>query len=504
MINERSTFAGSRHEADAAKMKRARGSNPRSRAAATCPASLSRPPAIASTSTCYAVKSRCLKFPNGSAHLCELVVARAAPSAVLCRLNAVRCSSPTSLFQFRVLRRVRVSLIRSLPLANPASGEACSPNPLRRAMRRGSATSFLSLLYLVLPFVASQQVIRSVPLLRKPSEPTGRITLAKEGLEVLRGYAGEFGIIAAVGPTRTGKSTILGRAFLRDSNSENAFEIGGGVTSHTTGAHITDRPITIATPSGPLACFVIDTEGFSGIGGRTSRTYEANLFGLVTLMSSVLIFNTIFPVDASTVNMLNRFSSQAVAVLKELGSHAAFFSRRPPSLLWVIQNFNEFNLRNSKMDVATFHDALTTSGETAADDVSAAAAKLLGEGRGTMRRGLLSSLFSSQHLHPVHRPATSDEVVANIAAHASSELSVQYLADAAKLRALASRQAVAVHQCRDPSLRGAGARECATKPLSGGEFVAQLERWVALGHIAVDESGSHTMHAFFSCGACTH
>ena len=257
---------------------------------------------------------------------------------------------------------------------------------------------------------------------------------------MLRRWKGDFAIVAAVGPTRTGKSTILGRSFLRGEN-ENVFEIGGGVTSHTVGAHITDRPVMVRTPSGgQLPVFLVDTEGFSGVGGRTSRTYEANLFGLVALMSSVLIFNSVFPVDASTVNTLNRFASHAVAVLKELNMHATVVSRRPSSFLWVVQNFNQYNLANSKMSVDDFHDALTASGDSASAEASAAASKLLGAPGKSMRRGLLSQLFSSQHLHPVRRPAASDEVVANLARHGSAELSEEYLQDAAKLRELAARE----------------------------------------------------------------
>ena len=260
----------------------------------------------------------------------------------------------------------------------------------------------------------SAQQLRSVPLLRKPPEPTGRITLAEEGLAVLKRWKGNFAIVAAVGPTRTGKSTILGRAFL-GGGDENVFEIGGGVTSHTVGAHITDQPVMVRTPTGQLPVFLVDTEGFSGIGGRTSRTYEANLFGLIALMSNVLIFNSVFPVDASTVNTLNRFSSHAVAVLKELNMHATVVSRRPPSLVWVVQNFNQYNLANSKMSIDDFHEALTSSGEVSSPEASAAAKKLLGTPGKSMRRGVLGALFSSQHLHPVRRPAASDEVVAHMA-----------------------------------------------------------------------------------------
>ena len=107
-----------------------------------------------------------------------------------------------------------------------------------------------------------------------------------------------------------------------------------------------------------LPVYLIDTEGFSGIGGRTSKTYEANLFGLMSLMSSAVIFNTVFPVDASTVSMLNRFASHAVSVLKELNLHQTVVSRRPPTLLWTVQNFNQFNLANSKLTVEQLHEML--------------------------------------------------------------------------------------------------------------------------------------------------
>ena len=91
---------------------------------------------------------------------------------------------------------------------------------------------------------AVAQKLEAVPLLLKPKEETGRITIAAEGLDVPRNAPKVFGIIAAVGPTCTGKSTILGRAFLRGKH-ENAFEIGGGVTSFTTGAHITNKPVLL-------------------------------------------------------------------------------------------------------------------------------------------------------------------------------------------------------------------------------------------------------------------
>ena len=148
--------------------------------------------------------------------------------------------------------------------------------------------------------------LRVVPLFIKPDTPTGQLVAAQEGLDVLRRQSEPFAIVTAVGPTRTGKSSILGRAFLRGRN-ENAFEVGSGVTSYTTGVWITSEPVLL-TPAGggaPIRVLLIDTEGFGGVGGVTSRTYEANLFGITYLLSSAMIFNTMYPVDASTVDRMN-------------------------------------------------------------------------------------------------------------------------------------------------------------------------------------------------------
>ena len=138
-----------------------------------------------------------------------------------------------------------------------------------------------------------------------------------------------------------------------------------------------------------------------------------------------------------------------------------------------MQNFNAFNLQNSNMSVEALHDVLTASSAASVGEIPAAAVKLLGApGRG-VRRGLLGSLFSTQQLHPVRRPHSSDEVVANLHRHASAELRPTYLSDTARLRELTAKLVLPVHACTSGAT-AATARECTPRPMEGTAFVAAL------------------------------
>ena len=48
------------------------------------------------------------------------------------------------------------------------------------------------------------------------------------------------------------------------------------------------------------------------------------------------------------------------------------------------------------------------------------------------------------------------------------------------------------HVCENENLAAAAARSCVMRPLSGSAFVQRLTRWVALGHISVEEANGMT------------
>ena len=157
-------------------------------------------------------------------------------------------------------------LRRRVPNASFDDGDD-DDQPESRAMRRkpGGLTSMLRgpivllvclTVLLLLPLGNSAPTplerrppIRSVQLFRKPDLSTGQLIPVEEGMSVLRSQTQPFSIIAAVGPTRTGKSSILGRAFLRGEH-ENLFETGNGIQSHTGGVWIASEPVMLTPPNG--------------------------------------------------------------------------------------------------------------------------------------------------------------------------------------------------------------------------------------------------------------
>eukprot|EP00854_Cymbomonas_tetramitiformis_P017470 gene17470-20803_t len=189
--------------------------------------------------------------------------------------------------------------------------------------------------------------VSPIQLVRKPENSQGQLELTEEGVDVLMNLTAPFAMVAAVGPTRTGKSSLLGRAFL---SMPEIFEIGTGVHSHTTGIWITNKPVIIPTKRyGRLSVIFVDTEGFHGVQEKTSKTYENNLFAVSYLLSSTLIYNSAYPMDSHHVDELKGYSKTATNMAKTLEASGVHINRNPPDLLWVVQNFNFYNLNNSGM-----------------------------------------------------------------------------------------------------------------------------------------------------------
>lgn len=163
-----------------------------------------------------------------------------------------------------------------------------------------------------------------------------------EGAEILRNAPRPFCIVSIVGPTRTGKSALIGRCFAEPAS----FEVGGDLFSKTSGVWISDKPSMIEVGEGEdtrtVAVYVLDTEGFHGVLQRTTQSFEANMFAVVCLMSSVVIYNSRAPLDAKDVERLRTFATTTSIVRAELTARGlGEVEQLPkPSLVWAVQNIN--------------------------------------------------------------------------------------------------------------------------------------------------------------------
>jgi len=273
----------------------------------------------------------------------------------------------------------------------------------------------------------------------------------------LRALPKPFAVVSMVGPTRTGKSSVLGRAFL---GRPDMFEIGTGVHSHTAGIWITSKPIMMDIPGrGKMPTIMIDTEGFHGVQQLTSQTYESNLFALTHLLSSTMVFNTMYPADAADISELKGYSSMAFAMQQSLLAQGMPVQKPHPSLFWVVQNFNFVNLLNSNFTAEGLFDSLVN---------------------GTTKQGAedhdlanLKTMFRSRAMVPMHKPHFKDDLLSNLGTVPDKELFPEYIQD------LDSFQGLVASQLRPMQIDG--------RDIDGNEFADNIARWILYGHIHIEE-----------------
>ena len=185
-----------------------------------------------------------------------------------------------------------------------------------------------------------------------------------------------------------------------------------------------------------------------------------------------------FPVDASAVAALNAHASHAAQMLQALKESGREVRRVRPRRLWSVQSFNMHNLRNSGIGADELLDALreTTTksrGSGAASAPSVMHPAALGEIASGASTWLVERLFDGQQLVPVRRPHPADEVVANLADHNSSVLSMDYLKDLERLRDATIHGLRPNHYCKIGSR--SEAEDCAAEPWEGSKFVEVLQ-----------------------------
>lgn len=136
-------------------------------------------------------------------------------------------------------------------------------------------------------------------------------------------------VLSILGPYRTGKSSLVN--WLADHEG---FKVGHEVERCTKGVWMS-RPIRVETPEGFVAILVLDTEGLGGL-ADVDGAYDATLFTLTALLSSVVLYNSQGALDERAISQLSLAANLAQNLVSQNHDDQGQWF---PHLVWVLRDF---------------------------------------------------------------------------------------------------------------------------------------------------------------------
>lgn len=135
-----------------------------------------------------------------------------------------------------------------------------------------------------------------------PDDTHSQLVIQKGGIEVLRKFSTGFGVISVIGPLHSGKSFLLNQ--LR--GKMRGFELGQTVHPKTKGLWIWDE---LLQDEKGKKFVLLDTEGFYA--SNVTSVYDAKVFSIATLMSSMVVYNSIRSIDMGSLEALELLGRRA-------------------------------------------------------------------------------------------------------------------------------------------------------------------------------------------------
>lgn len=104
-----------------------------------------------------------------------------------------------------------------------------------------------------------------------------------------------------MGKTKTGKSFLLNKLInLSQSEECPTFSVNHTLTSCTKGIWISNQPINVSKNDSKKSILILDTAGFGSYDSTQEIDYK--LLTLSILLSDVLMYNSIGPIDEQMLN----------------------------------------------------------------------------------------------------------------------------------------------------------------------------------------------------------
>ena len=123
----------------------------------------------------------------------------------------------------------------------------------------------------------------------------------EEALDFLRSIKDEIIIVSVIGKARTGKSYLMNLLLDLVGKGE-GFQVASSLQSCTKGIWLWGTPKN--SFNGKAKIVYLDSEGTSSI-DKSTKTYDSRIFALVSLISSLFLYNTYSNIDEHGINELS-------------------------------------------------------------------------------------------------------------------------------------------------------------------------------------------------------
>uniref|UniRef100_A0A7S0ES13 GB1/RHD3-type G domain-containing protein n=1 Tax=Hanusia phi TaxID=3032 RepID=A0A7S0ES13_9CRYP len=255
----------------------------------------------------------------------------------------------------------------------------------------------------------------------------GKFNVTEEAAEFLKSIEYPVSVIAVVGLYRTGKSFLLNRILLEQSDG---FQVGPTVNPCTKGLWLWNRVMKAQDKDGNTVNYlIIDTEGIGAL--DTNSQHDSIIFSLALLLSSYFVYNSVGSIDEGALNNL----SLVVNLTKHIHVRSsaqggeddgADFAQYFPAFMWLVRDFT-LQLVNHDGQPFSAKEYL----ERALQPVPGFTEQI--EAKNRIRR-MLTHFFPDRDCFTMVRPVTDENLLQRLSQTPSDQLRPEFLEQMFSLR----------------------------------------------------------------------
>ena len=260
----------------------------------------------------------------------------------------------------------------------------------------------------------------AIPLLNL--SPTG-YHVNNDALQFMSTIEAPIAVVTVCGKYRTGKSYLLNKIIL---NVENGFGVGPTINPCTKGIWLWKRPYLLKTEEGDLTVLILDTEGLAAFDEEAN--HDTKVMTLSLLISSLMIYNSMGPIDETALQSLSLVIDIANKIQQENNKEASeeSIAKNFPSFLWILRDFS-LKLEDSQKNPISSKQYLENSlsfQKGVSDQV---------ESKNRIRK-LFKTFFADRDCSTLVRPTEDEKELQGLATIPDSRLRKEFVQQVEQLR----------------------------------------------------------------------